>query len=53
MKKTLNNICSKAIGKAVKGVGIFTVNSTCFIGLGQIREPKNLAKYKKIGEKEN
>ena len=47
MKKTLSNLCSKAIGGAVKGAGMFSVNSTCLLGLGQVKEPKSLSKYKK------
>lgn len=29
-------------------IGVFTVNSTCAIGLGQEKEPEELNKYKKF-----
>lgn len=51
MKKTFTNLCSKALGGAIKGVGKFSVNSTCLLGLGQVKEPKTLSKYKKIRDK--
>lgn len=50
MKKTITILISELIGKLVSSLAIYTVNSTCLVGLGQEQEPKTLSKYKNINE---
>ena len=48
MKTNFITLLSTLLGKVVTNLAIYTVNSTCFLGLGQEAEPSSLNKYKKI-----
>lgn len=42
----LSTLVSKGLAFLVSNLGIYTVNSTCMLGLGQEEEPVSLSKYK-------
>lgn len=48
MKTTITNLLSKVMGQLISKLAVYTVNSTCLVGLGQEPEPDTLSKYKNV-----
>lgn len=48
MKHTLTKIISGSIASVLTFLAVYTVNSTCLVGLGQEEEPTSLNKLKKL-----
>lgn len=48
MKRKLKEKLAKSIAFTFTFLTVFTVNSTCYLALGQDKEPKSLNRFKKI-----